>query len=102
MLLVHRPLHKMSPLKLEEAKKQIESILKHSFTRPSDSPNGAPILFVPKKDGSLRLYIDYHWLNKKVVKNMYPLPLSEELFDRLGSTECSIKSIFGQGVGKSS
>ena len=82
---VHRPLYKMSPLELEEAKKQIESMLEHGFVRPSDSPYGAPVLFVPKKDGSLRFCIDYRWLNKKTVKNRYPLPLPEELFDRLGS-----------------
>ena len=82
---VHRPLYKMSPLELDEAKKQIESMLEHCFVRPSDSPYGAPVLFVPKKDGSLRFCIDYRWLNKKTVKNRYPLPLPEELFDRLGS-----------------
>ena len=82
---VHRPLYKMSPLKREEAKKQIESVLEHGFVRPSDSPYGAPILFIPKKDGNLRLCIDYHWLNKKRVKKKYPLPLSEEVFDWLGS-----------------
>ena len=49
---VHRPLYKMSPLELEEAKKQIESMLERGFIRPSDSPYGAPILFVPKKDGA--------------------------------------------------
>ena len=53
-------LYKMSPLELEEAKKQIESMLEHGFIRPSDSPYGAPILFVPKKDGSLRFCIDYY------------------------------------------
>ena len=84
---VHRPLYKMSPLELEEAKKQIESMLDHGFVRPSDSPYGAPVLFVPKKDGSLRFCIDYRWLNKKTVKNRYPLPLPEELFDRLGSAK---------------
>ena len=42
----------MSPLKLEEAKKQVESMLEHSFIQPSDSPYGAPVLFVPKKDGA--------------------------------------------------
>ena len=82
---VHRPLYKMSPLELDEAKKQIESMLEHGFVRPSDSPYGAPALFVPKKDGSLRFCIDYRWLNKKTVKNRYPLPLPKELFDRLGS-----------------
>ena len=84
---VHRPLYKMSPLELKEAKKQIESMLEHGFIRLLDSPNGAPILFVPKKDGSLRFCIDYRWLNKKTVKNKYSLPLPEELFDRLGSAK---------------
>ena len=84
---IHRPLYKMSPLELEEAKKQIESMLDHGFVRPSDSPYGAPVLFVPKKDGSLRFCVDYRWLNKKTVKNRYPLPLLEELFDRLGSAK---------------
>ena len=97
---VHRPPYKMSPLELDEAKKQIESMLEHGFVRPSDSPYGAPVLFVPKKDGSLRFCIDYHWLNKKTVKNRYPLPLLEELFDRLGSAGCSAKLISGQGIGK--
>ena len=85
--LVHRPLYKMSPLKLEEVKKQIASVLQHGFIRPLDSPYGAPILFVPKKDGSLWFCIDYRWLNKKTVKNRYPLPSPEELFDRLGSAK---------------
>ena len=76
----------MSILELEEAKKQIERMLKHSFIITSNSPYGAPVLFVPKKDGSLRFYIDYRWLNKKMVKNRYPLLLLEELFNRLGST----------------
>ena len=84
----------MSLLELEEAEKQIEIILQHGFIRPSDSPYGAPILFVPKKDGSLRFCIDYRWLNKKTVKNRYPLPLPEELFDRLGSTKVFSKIDF--------
>ena len=75
----------MSPLELEEAKKRIENMLERGFIRPSDSPYSVPILSVPKKHGSLWFGIDYHWLNKKTVKNRYPIPLSEELCDRLGS-----------------
>ena len=59
-------------------------MLDKGFIRPSDSPYGAPILFVPKHDGGLRFCIDYRWLNKKTIKNCYPLPLPEEMFDRLG------------------
>ena len=66
---VHYPLYKMSPLELEEAKRQIESMLEHGSVRPSDSLYGAPVLFVPKKDGSFWFCIDYHGLNKKMVKN---------------------------------
>ena len=84
---VHCPLYKMSLLELEEAKKQIESMLEHGFIRPSDSPYGAPVLFVPKKDGILQFCIDCRWLNKKTVKNRYPLPLPKELFDRLGNAK---------------
>ena len=84
---VHRPLYKLSPLELQEAKTQIEYLLEHNFIRPSDSPYGAPILFVPKKDGGLRFCVDYRWLNKKTVRNRYPLPLPEEMFDRLGGAK---------------
>ena len=85
MPLVHCPLYKMSPLQREETQKQIKSIFKSDFIKPSGSPYGALVLFIPKKDGSLRFCIDYHWLNKKIVKKKYPLPLPEELFDWLGS-----------------
>ena len=87
----NRPLYKMSPLELGEAKRQIQDMLKHGFIWPSSSPYGAPVLFVPKKDGSLRFCIDYHWLNRKTVKDRYPLPLPEELFDRLGSAKVFTK-----------
>ena len=81
---IHRPLYKLSPLELEEAKKQIQDMLGHGFIRPSESPYGSPMLFVPKKDGSLRFCIDYRWLNKRTIRNRYPLPLPEEMLDRLG------------------
>ena len=85
--LVYRPLYKMSPLELQEAKEQIQVMLEHGFIQPSQSPYGAPVLFAPKKDGGLRFCINYQWLNKKTVKNKYPLPLPEEMFDRLGKAK---------------
>ena len=53
------------------------------FIRPSFSPWGAPVLFVKKKDGSLRMCIDYKELNKLTIKNKYPLPRIDDLFDQL-------------------
>ena len=55
----------------------------NGFIRPNKSPYGAPVLFVKKKDGSLRMCIDYRALNKITVKNKYPLPRIDELLDRL-------------------
>ena len=77
---VHRPLYRLSPLELEEAHKHIQYMLKHGFICPS--PYGAPLLFAVKKDGDLRFCIDYRSLNKRTVRNQYPLPLSEEMLDR--------------------
>ena len=62
-------------------------MLKHGFIRPSQSPWGSPVLFVLKKDSSLRFCIDYHWLNKRTIRNRYPLPLLEEMLDRLGGAK---------------
>ena len=65
--------------------------------RRSSSPAGAPILFVPKPDGSLRLCIDYRGLNKITIKNKYPLPLMKELRDRLGKATVFTKSDLKNG-----
>jgi hypothetical protein len=62
---------------------QLEEILKKGYIRPSVSPWGAPILFVKKKDGTLRLCIDFRQLNKKTIKNKYHLPRIDDLFDQL-------------------
>lgn len=75
--------YRMSPSELDELKKQIEELVSHGFIRPSKSPYGAPVLFVKKKDGSIRMCIDYRALNKITIKNKYPLPRVDELFDRL-------------------
>ena len=73
----------MDPLELKELKLQLQELLEKGFIRPSVSPWGAPMLFVKKKDGTLRLYIDYRQLNKLTVKNKYPLPKIDDLFDQL-------------------
>jgi hypothetical protein len=68
---------------LAELKKQIEELLSKGFIRPSSSPWGAPTLFVDKKDGSRRLCIDYRSLSEVTIKNKYPLPRIEDLFDQM-------------------
>ena len=73
----------MAPAELRELKAQLEELLSKGFIRPSMSPWGAPVLFVKKKDGSLRLCIDYRQLNKVVFRYQYLLPSIDELFDQL-------------------
>ncbi|GJP59963.1 hypothetical protein CLOP_g17017 [Closterium sp. NIES-67] len=78
-----RPLYRLSPAEYEEAKQQIEEYLRKGWIEPSASPYGAPILFVNKKGGGLRMCVDYRALNKITIKNRYPLPRIEDMFDRL-------------------
>ena len=73
--------YKLSSIKMEELKRQIEVLLEQGWIRPSSSPFGAPVLFVLKKGGQWRMCIDYRALNKITVKNRYPLPKVEELMD---------------------
>ena len=73
----------MAPAELKELKAQLEELLSKDFIRPSTSPWGAPVLFLKKKDGSLRLCIDYKQLNRATIPNQYPLPRIDELFDKL-------------------
>ena len=75
------PPYRMAPTKLKELNEQLKEFLEQGFIRPSTSPWGAPVLFVKKKDGSLRLCIDYRQLNKVTIKNKYPLPRIDDLFD---------------------
>ena len=77
------PPYRLAPVELRELKKQIDELLEKGFIRPSSSPWGAPALFVPKKDGSLRMCIDYRKLNRMTIKNKYPLPRIDDLFDQL-------------------
>ncbi|XP_020553067.1 uncharacterized protein LOC110012712 [Sesamum indicum] len=73
----------MAPSKLKELKKQLEELLDKGFIRPSISPWGASVLFVKKKDGSMRLCVDYRQLNRIIFKNKYPLPRIDDLLDQL-------------------
>ena len=75
--------HRMTPVELQELKVQIQGLLDKGFIRPSTSPWGAPVLFAKKKDKTLRLCIDYRQLNRVTIKNRYPLPRIDDLFDQL-------------------
>ncbi|KAA0058809.1 ty3-gypsy retrotransposon protein [Cucumis melo var. makuwa] len=80
---ISRAPYRMTPAELKKLKVQLQELLDKGFIRPSVSPWGAPVLFVKKKDGSMRLCIDYRELNKVTVKNRYPLPRIDDLFDQL-------------------
>ena len=75
--------YRMAPTELKELKSQLQELLDKGFIRPSVSPWGALVLFVKKKDDTLRMCIDYRQINKVTVKNRYPLPRVEDLFDQL-------------------
>ena len=73
----------MALMELKELKIQLQDLVDKRFIRPSVSPWGAPILFVKKKDETLRLCVDYRQLNRVTIKNKYPLPRIDDLFDQL-------------------
>ncbi|GJS05892.1 putative reverse transcriptase domain-containing protein [Tanacetum coccineum] len=80
---VARAPYRLVPSEMKELSKQLQELSDKGFIRPSSSPWGAPVLFVKKKDGSFRMCIDYRELNKLTVKNCYPLPRIDDLFDQL-------------------
>lgn len=79
----HGPIYRLSETELETLRTYLDEHLAKGFIRSSNSPAGAPIVFVKKKDGSLRLCVDYRGLNKITKRNRYPLPLIDSLLDRL-------------------
>jgi hypothetical protein len=81
---VSRTPYKMSTPDPIELKLQLKEMMDKGYIQPSVSPWGAPVLFVKKKDDTLRLCIDYRQLNKVTIKNKYPLPMIDDLFDQLG------------------
>nr|GEZ84714.1 hypothetical protein [Tanacetum cinerariifolium] len=80
---VARAPYRLAPSELKELSKQLKELSEKGFIRSSSSPWGAPVLFVKKKDGSFRMCIDYRELNKLTIKNKYPLPRIDDLFDQL-------------------
>ncbi|GJS72469.1 putative reverse transcriptase domain-containing protein [Tanacetum coccineum] len=80
---IARAPYRLAPSEMKELSEQLKELSDKGFIRPSSSPWGAPVLFVKKKDGSFRMCIDYRELNKLTVKNRYPLPRIDDLFDQL-------------------
>nr|GEW12726.1 putative reverse transcriptase domain-containing protein [Tanacetum cinerariifolium] len=88
---VARAPYRLAPSDMKELSEQLQDLSDKGFIRPSSSPWGAPDLFVKKKDGSFRMCIDYRELNKLTVKNRYPLPRIDDLFDQLqGSRKANV------------
>lgn len=86
---VWKKVYLLSPPQVIEPKAQLTKMIEAGIIRPSNSPYGAPVLrvFAPKKDGGLRLCIDYRALNAQTVKDRFPIPHAEDLFDRLGGSK---------------
>jgi hypothetical protein len=80
---IYKTPFRMTTPELAELKEHIKELLENGFIHPSSSPWGAPMIFVPKKVGTQRLCVDYHALNEVTVKNKYPLPRIDDLFDQL-------------------
>ncbi|GJU84047.1 hypothetical protein Tco_1291593 [Tanacetum coccineum] len=87
---VARAPYRLAPSEMKELSDQLKELSDKGFIRPSSSPWGAPVLFVKKKDGSFRMCIDYRELNKLTVKNRYPLPRIDDLFDQLQALDMDI------------
>ncbi|GJZ04516.1 putative reverse transcriptase domain-containing protein [Tanacetum coccineum] len=89
--------YRLAPSELEELSRQLKELQDNGFIRPSSSPWGAPVLFFKKKDGSFRMCIDYRELNKLTVKNHYPLPRIDDLFDQLQGLQFFSKIVLRSG-----
>nr|GEY79286.1 putative reverse transcriptase domain-containing protein [Tanacetum cinerariifolium] len=82
--------YRLASSEMNEFSVQLQELLEKGFIHPSSSPWGAPVLFVKKKDGSFRMYLDYRELNKLIVKTRYPLPRINDLFDQLQEEDIPI------------
>ena len=93
----NRAPYRLGPAEQTEMREQVQDLLMQGFVQPSMSPYGAPILFVPKKDGRWRMCIDYRALNKQTIKDRFPLPRIDELLDRLGRAKFFTKLDLASG-----
>jgi hypothetical protein len=80
---IYKTPYRMATLELADLKEHIKELLEKGFVCPSSSPWEAPVIFVPKKDGTQRLCMDYHALNEVTIKNKYPLARIDDLFNQL-------------------
>jgi hypothetical protein len=80
---IYKTNYRMATPELAELKEHIKELLEKGFIHPISSPWGAPVIFVPKKDGTQRLCVDYCALNEITIKNKYPLARIDDLFDQL-------------------
>jgi hypothetical protein len=83
---VKRPIDKLSAAELKEVKSQINDLLEKGFIRPITSPSGSSILLVPKNYGGLRMCVYYRVLNNATIRNNYPLPRKNEVWDQIGDS----------------
>jgi hypothetical protein len=94
---IYKSPYSMATIKIPELKEHIKELLEKGLVHPSSSPCGAPMIFVLKKDGTQRLCVDYRVLNEVTVKNMYPLPRIDDLFDQLCGV-CVLQDQFLIGI----
>jgi hypothetical protein len=97
---IAKALYKMSPVELKELKIQLQGLLDKGYIQPSISPWGCSALFVEKKDKELRLCVDYRPLNAVTIKNKYPLPHIDILFDQLAGAQVFSKTDLRSGYQK--
>jgi hypothetical protein len=98
--LVSKTPYRMSTPELKEMQMQLEDILKKGYIQPSVSPGGVLVLFVKNKDGTLRIFMEFRKLNRVIVKNKYPLPRIDDLFDQLNNQKIFSKIDLRSGYHK--
>jgi hypothetical protein len=95
---VAKPAFRLSPVEMDELKKQLSLLLEKGLIRPSVSPWGAPVLFAPKEDGGLRMSLYYRALDKLTIKNKSPIPRIDEIFDRIQGAQYFTSLVLRSGL----